>query len=615
MIAILPVLGMPLLAGELVSQRWTEAGAAQRVEADLRALEAVDQLRAAVSVEGTAAALSILGQNLGVTSALSALGPALSVPTPTQSRMDTDRLLAAIPSVGVLSGRQSTLAGEVARVRRQVDLELIASDRDLTGLVAIIRGYTDFTGLVEEAEESIARELATGREGVTTGQLTSRMHDLEAVVSLVAAGQRRIGVYLVGLLLPPRLQADVAPQLSAENVEYHLRAEPLNTELTDELSRTWMRLTADLDYQRFELAVDAGQGLSTSPADPGSGKAISAAEFPQILPTVLAGTRTMAGLSGLLTQTVRGASSVARVDRAAAMQRAGVTVATTITLLVGTIAAVIVVGGGLRRRLGRLAAGAQRLSSGYLESVLVEGPRELATAGSAINDAVANLRLVERKAELLAAGQLDSPELECPAPGHLGAAVQASVTRIVDVVRDREQLQQELAHRASHDALTGLINRAELDRRLDAALGRARRNGGVVSVLFVDLDRFKACNDSLGHAAGDHVLRTVAQRLTGQVRAGDTVGRLGGDEFVVLVETPCDSGELHRIAERIACSVSDPIVYQGQLVSVGASVGVAACRDGLLTGDELMRQADAAVYRSKASGGGSIETDTTGAWR
>ncbi|OIQ81489.1 cyclic di-GMP phosphodiesterase Gmr [mine drainage metagenome] len=142
---------------------------------------------------------------------------------------------------------------------------------------------------------------------------------------------------------------------------------------------------------------------------------------------------------------------------------------------------------------------------------------------------------------------------------------------------------------------------------IEAALNRAQRAGSLVGLLFVDLDHFKTVNDTLGHAAGDEVLRETARRMRGTARAGDTVGRLGGDEFVVLVEAPDSEADVIGLAERLVSAISAPVRTGGREVVVTASIGVAVVRDGDTDADLLLYEADAAAYRAKARGRGRAE--------
>jgi diguanylate cyclase (GGDEF)-like protein len=173
--------------------------------------------------------------------------------------------------------------------------------------------------------------------------------------------------------------------------------------------------------------------------------------------------------------------------------------------------------------------------------------------------------------------------------------------------RQRDRLQDDLVHQAAHDSLTQLVNRAHAVEMIEAALNRGQRSGSLVGLLFVDLDHFKVVNDTHGHAAGDEVLREMARRMRGKVRAGDTVGRLGGDEFVVLVEVPDSEVALVDLAERLVTAISAPVRTGGRDVVISASIGVAVARDGRTDADQLLHDADAAAYRAKAAGRGRAE--------
>ncbi len=188
------------------------------------------------------------------------------------------------------------------------------------------------------------------------------------------------------------------------------------------------------------------------------------------------------------------------------------------------------------------------------------------------------------------------------------ARMRLALLQSMAATRAREELQEHLAHQASHDSLTGLPNRAQAMRLISGALSRAQRTGGIVGLLFVDLDGFKAINDTLGHGAGDEVLRTTARRMESAVRAGNMVARLGGDEFVVLLE-PLDSDiAAVRVADRLVATVSEPVTLQsGRLVRVGASIGVAISQDAGVDPDMLLHEADVAVYRAKDAGRGRSE--------
>ncbi len=168
-------------------------------------------------------------------------------------------------------------------------------------------------------------------------------------------------------------------------------------------------------------------------------------------------------------------------------------------------------------------------------------------------------------------------------------------------VTERRQLERELKRQAFHDSMTGLANRVLYADRLQHALARGARDGSVVGVLFIDLDDFKGVNDTLGHSVGDQLLIAVAQRITGALRADDTAARLGGDEFAALIENVRDPGAVEEAAARILAALAPPVRIGAHEVRAGASIGITTTPEGH-DADELLRQADLALYVAKSAG-------------
>jgi diguanylate cyclase (GGDEF)-like protein/PAS domain S-box-containing protein len=171
-------------------------------------------------------------------------------------------------------------------------------------------------------------------------------------------------------------------------------------------------------------------------------------------------------------------------------------------------------------------------------------------------------------------------------------------------VTERKSLEEQLTHQALHDPLTKIANRVLFRDRVDHALSRLFRAKGSLAVLFLDLDNFKAINDSLGHAAGDKLLVAVAERLQDCLRNSDTAARLGGDEFAVLVESMHEAEEAQMIAERIMAVFGEPFIIDGKEVHVGTSIGIACNTQPTINSDELLRNADLAMYMAKNEGKG-----------
>ncbi len=195
--------------------------------------------------------------------------------------------------------------------------------------------------------------------------------------------------------------------------------------------------------------------------------------------------------------------------------------------------------------------------------------------------------------------------------------VMASIGRQLGRVIERIHAQEQIAHQATHDALTGLANRLLFRDRLELALARAKRHGSFAALLFLDLDRFKDVNDTLGHSAGDQLLKSVAERLQVALRASDslarfgdeefTLARFGGDEFVVLCEELASEDGAVRIASRVQHALREPFLLDGTEHPVTASIGIVLASGVDHDAESLLRNADIAMYRAKQRGPGNWE--------
>ncbi|HYH86725.1 MAG TPA: EAL domain-containing protein, partial [Pyrinomonadaceae bacterium] len=177
------------------------------------------------------------------------------------------------------------------------------------------------------------------------------------------------------------------------------------------------------------------------------------------------------------------------------------------------------------------------------------------------------------------------------------------ITELERIRRELQESREHFRHAANHDALTGLPNRAMLTDRLRLAIERSKRHGDFLfAVLFLDLDRFKNVNDSLGHLAGDHLLIEVARRLENALRPTDTVARLGGDEFALLLDGIDDYSDALRVAERVQREINLPMLLKGNEVYATASIGIAMHTKGYDHPENILRDADTALYRAKENG-------------
>jgi diguanylate cyclase (GGDEF)-like protein len=178
------------------------------------------------------------------------------------------------------------------------------------------------------------------------------------------------------------------------------------------------------------------------------------------------------------------------------------------------------------------------------------------------------------------------------------------ITTYMDIT-ERYRAEAKIAHLATHDSLTGLPNRVLFRERLEQAISGARMGDGPVAVLMLDLNRFKHVNDTLGHPAGDSLLKAVGGRLAGCVRTGDVVARLGGDEFAIVLRASDPAAEAAEISRRIRAALTAPFDLDGNQVTIGTSIGIAVSSADAMDVDALIKRADVALYRAKAQGGDS----------
>jgi diguanylate cyclase (GGDEF)-like protein len=599
-LAVVPSIGLPVFAGIFAKDRLEDSRAASRIGRTMTLAVELDDLRQSIADESTSSALEFYGQlyDLTLEDLANIIGENLTGPLET-ARARTDRAFASLQL-------DTVTQPSITALRRQlVDARTIVDDGLSTVPLAASSGYVQYEtfaalgNTVDGVVQSIIARVVTGYYGAASSELLTSVAQLQRVTLTVDAANDR-GVLLQGLFsaLTDADRAQMIAEMRVADANWKRLSGSLAPGLSSGVGEFWRSVRAEPDVKGFDAYIG-------TVVRPGNVQAPS-----QLSPETKEGARTAIVLAHLLSDLIQRSSAegvaVARADEVSAEQRAKLAVGTTIALMLVTAGLLVLIGGSLRRRLGGLATAAERFSAGHFDEMQVHGPREIAVASSALNDAVASFRRVAVQAERLSAGDLDAPELQHPAPGALGTAVHTSVKRILVAVREREKLQEALAHQAAHDDLTALPNRAETERLLAKALGRARRSDARVGVLFVDLDHFKQCNDTLGHAAGDHVLRAAAGRMMTVVRSGDTVCRLGGDEFVVVVEPVVDDGDVVEVAERIAAVLSEPVAYRDTMIVTGGTVGVAISDDDS-DADSLLSEADSAMYRAKATARGSVE--------
>jgi diguanylate cyclase (GGDEF)-like protein len=283
-------------------------------------------------------------------------------------------------------------------------------------------------------------------------------------------------------------------------------------------------------------------------------------------------------------------------------QRSGIThtMLWLLASLVATLMIAALVGRALSQPLRHLGQQARSLVEGneQVHAIAPRGPRELVVSALALNELATTLIAVQRQADALAVGQLDSTVNHEVPPSRLGSSVQLAVRRLSESIQLNKKLRDDFEHAANHDALTGLPNRMAIYRSLEQHLAANE----TVGLLFVDLDYFKEVNDNQGHQVGDEVLQVMASRFVGCAAPDHEVARLGGDEFVIVsTGNLAEESALEKLAVRLRAAASLPIDLGTISLKLGASVGVAISKPAD-TASTLLRHADDALYRAKAAG-------------
>jgi len=215
---------------------------------------------------------------------------------------------------------------------------------------------------------------------------------------------------------------------------------------------------------------------------------------------------------------------------------------------------------------------------------------------------------LSRAAQLSNQARPDLAPTEVGRKDEIGTLVSSFARMLATIEQQSQEINEfprrldQLVREAFRDALTGLPNRALFMDRLSHALTRAERCGSNLAVLFLDLDRFKILNETLGQEVGDCLLREVAERITTCLRPEDTVARLGGDEFGLLLEDTVELAAATAVAERVSAEIQRPFVVDGRDILISASIGIALTRGGSMQPDEVLHNADLAMYQAKAEG-------------
>ena len=502
---------------------------------------------------------------------------------------------------------------DVARELRKLPPRIRPFDgRDLDELhSAIVRGadlevIDRFTRLEARADNAWEDELTLVEgelDALSKPRLGQMLRDLDEsarATSAMASMVTGLADYWFADMAGQTRVETARVQLGIANYRFDRLVRSLTKSPEPTVARAATQLAAMKHAGLFQTAID--DALAGRPAAPfvhGVDLDLMVKTFTDSFQLVSPSMEIMSGRSTALNHAVE--STADDASRIAWLTLAGSLLMVTILLALSVWLAA-----SFERPLRRMIDATRRIGGGDLqvEALPLGGLPEISEASAALNDVVGNLRMLEGKLDALADADFDDPRLAADLPGDLGVALARSVEVLSSSIQERAELQDLLAHQATHDALTGIPNRAGGLAALEGALARSRRQGTTLGLAFLDLDGFKAANDTFGHQAGDAVLREVADRLRRHARTGDSYARLGGDEFLVIAEDVGSAADALAFGRRIGSMVAHPITAGDQVIEVGVSIGLALSPSGRDSLAELLAHADHAAYRAKRNRSG-----------
>lgn len=597
-LVMVPVSATCILAGSVVLSHQSAAARAVEVDREVSDLTQLAALRDALHDQQSVQEFEVRVAQLGIT------------PEVATKSLGVDVRARVVPARGQADEAISAL-GEASPISAAA-LESMYTEID-EGTVSPAAGETRLAGVIDVIGRAMTSRLDGLDAKAHDASLRSALESLRISSEFVdLATPQGIDLSLVMFPVPgatPQQEAATLARLGEESANYAAAVAQLRELGVARVVATLERVETDPQVQAFEgslaeillgdplLLFDTPEGLATDD-----------------VATIVGTFRGYLALETLLQGLVPAAASAVRDEArdVVASERAGLvaSAAGAAALAVISIGVALWLGRSISRPLSDLAAYAQAIRKGRLDAEPPHdsrGIRETRVAFGAFADVVANLQMLDAKANALAHCDFDDPVLVEPLPGRLGRSLEDWVEVLSASIIERDQLQTNLAYEATHDSLTGIHNRPAAISAIQSALQRARRSAAMTALLYIDLTEFKAVNDSHGHEVGDEVLRQVAHRLSAGVRDGDFVARLGGDEFIVLAEGLADAADAVDLARRILHMINEPVEVAGARIVIGAAIGIALTLDGPEDPLRLLDRADAAMYRAKQHGGSGIE--------
>ncbi|MGD9792262.1 MAG: putative bifunctional diguanylate cyclase/phosphodiesterase [Acidimicrobiia bacterium] len=587
LIALVPLVAFGALVRSNLAHHRSTRSTAERVRAHLASTIAVDRANSKLRQEELPSEMMAWSARLGIS--IDIIEQLTAIPVRRQVAEARAALDADNEAVAEL--RNSGLLPDLYEVRQALDRGSI-DPLDLRDVFYRLRAPSQLQWKIDlNAAHRLLADLPSTVVGTTA--LERSVSELERTSDLYEAADTEVATLTV-VLLGSADRAAARINLAKATQSYQLALQRLIETDPETRSSFTTRLDAQGAPREFSNVVAQQLASSEPPTQPEIAAALRGGLIrSDIIQTYL--TDRLAAAT---------AAATALTDQAQADHQRQFNALVAVTAIAALVA--LLIARSIARPLQALQRRAAAVSNGdvHHEQLPLRGAREVAVAARGFNDAVATLHTIEQQAEALAAGDTEAAAIVVPAPGHLGTMMHASVARLTASLEERDALETRLAHEASHDALTGLINRRALLDRVDALLA----DDPTVVLVFFDLDGFKQTNDGFGHSAGDTVLQVVAQRLVKTAPPSAIVARLGGDEFVVVItssETDPVARPQHELASELATSmiaaVTGPICVGDERHQIGACAGVAVST-AESTSSSMLRDADIALYRAKDRG-------------
>lgn len=585
---LVPVLGLGALALGNVQERRDHHAASVSLRA------ASEELRVAVAYRAAFAEAEIHATALGLARDFGLDGEEVEVVSAGEISADL-----RIAWTRIDAGRAAWPAPQIDRAADRLERLSRELRAGLAGRQEVAAAFTAINAELSAHQAAQLRRIeAVADRRPLDRDLRARLRTLRESVAAFEEGATRINASLEILLEQP--SAGALERLVAADTRFQgavARVGPAEGSLAAE---AWADFRTDPAAQRTEDIIAMARQVGLGELPPWTD--------PDLAP-VISGLADGERWGNLIVEIVGAAAadlSLAAGDQADAASRA----VRTELLRAGALAALsIVVALLTARELVRPAVDLERAARTVergtfdIAPVPVRGPREVTATVEAFNDMAATLAAIEDQAVALAEDP-GAPLLDEPLPGRTGQAMQAAIDRLRVSISDADAHRAELYVLATHDSLTGLLNRAAAFAAIDRDLARARRDGSQLLAFYVDLDGLKQLNDTYGHEIGDQAIARTADALRATTRGSDVVARLGGDEFMVVGPVP-DGGaeEITAFAERVRSAVAlQSVQVEGRSLPLQCSVGVALSGPRADSAEALVRAADSAMYLAKHTG-------------